>query len=105
MTGARIAFTTCDSLESATALARALVERRLVACVNVVPGVRSIYRWNGEIHEDAEVLLVIKTASERLEALTAAVNEMHSYDVPELVVLPVEAGSQPYLDWIAESVT
>jgi periplasmic divalent cation tolerance protein len=105
MTGARIALTTCDSPESATALARALVERRLVACVNVVPGVRSIYRWEGEIHEDAEVLLVMKTSADRLPALTAAVQELHSYDVPELVALPVEAGSEPYLDWIAQSVT
>ena len=105
MTGARIAFTTCDSLESATALARALVDRRLVACVNDVPGVRSIYRWKGEIHEDAELLLVMKTVSDRLPALTAAIQELHSYDVPELVVLPVEAGSEAYLNWIAESVT
>ena len=104
MTDKRIAFTTCDSVEAATTLARALVGRRLVACVNVVPGVRSIYRWKGEVHEDAEALLVMKTDAQRLPSLTAAVEELHSYDVPELIALPVASGSQPYLDWIGESL-
>ncbi len=104
MTDKRIALTTCDGMDSATRLARALVDRRLVACVNLIPGVRSIYRWKGEIQDDAEALLVMKTDVEHLPALTAAVEELHAYETPELVVLPVESGSQAYLDWIGESL-
>ncbi len=105
MTDKRIALTTCDSMDSAAALARGLVDRGLVACVNLVPGVRSIYRWKGEIQDDAEVLLVMKTDLQRLQALASAVEELHAYETPEFVVLPVESGSQAYLDWISESLT
>lgn len=105
MTDKRVALTTCDSVEAATALARELVRRRLVACVNVIPNVLSIYRWKGDIQEDAEAILVMKTVAERLPALTAALDELHGYEVPELIVLPVEAGARAYLEWISESVT
>ncbi len=104
MTSVRIALTTCNSAEEAAVLARALIERKVVACVNIIPGVRSIYRWQGEIHEDAEALLVMKTDIEHLPALQQAVTELHSYDVPEFVAFPVETGSPAYLSWVAENL-
>ena len=105
MTDKRIALTTCDTIEAATALARALVEERLVACVNVVPGVRSIYRWKGEIQEDGETLLVMKTDAAHLKALEQAVLRLHSYDVPEFIALSVDSGSEEYLNWVEDSLT
>ena len=86
-------------------LARDLVSQRLAACVNLVPGIRSIYRWEGEVQEDTEVLLVIKTRRDRCEALTARVSELHPYDTPEVLVLSTEGGSAAYLRWVAEAAT
>ena len=100
----RIALTTVSSEEEGRRLARALVERRLAACVNVIPNLNSIYRWQGAVEEAAEVLLLIKTTEERLSALEAALGELHSYEVPELLVLTPEAGSQSYLAWLLNSV-
>lgn len=99
-----VVLTTAGSPEEADRLARELVGRRLAACVNIVPGVRSIYRWEGEVREDGELLLVIKTRAEELEALRAAVRELHSYDLPEILALPVAGGDRAYLDWIEASV-
>ena len=96
----RIAFITAPDLETATGIARALVEERLVACVNLVPGIRSIYRWEGAVEEDAEVLLVVKTRSARCAALAARVQDLHPYDVPEVIELPAVGGSDAYLDWV-----
>jgi len=104
MIEAVVCLTTCSNEEEAEKLARALVERRLAACVNLVPGVRSIYRWKGAIETEGEVLLLIKTLRERTAALEKAIGELHSYDVPELVVLPIDSGSPAYLDWIGENV-
>ena len=84
-------------------IATALVEERLAACVNLVPGATSIYRWEGKLQRDAELLLVIKTAAERLAALTARVQALHPYEVPEIIALPITMGARPYLDWITES--
>ena len=81
-------------------LARALVEERLAACANLVPRVRSIYRWEGEVEDDAEVLLVLKTAEARLDALAARVQALHPYDLPEVIALTASGGSQAYLDWV-----
>jgi periplasmic divalent cation tolerance protein len=83
-------------------LARALVARRVAACVNLVPGVRSVYRWRGRVEEARETLLVIKTSAARVPALLAAVAELHPYEVPEGIALPVVAGLAPYLRWIAD---
>jgi len=102
--GAVVALSTVGSREDAERIARALVERRLAACVNVVPGLVSIYRWKGSVERDEERLLVIKTRVDAVEALREALVAMHPYEVPELVVLPVEAGHAPYLAWIADSV-
>jgi len=100
MTGARVVLVTAPTGEPAAAIASRLVEERLAACVNVVAGVRSIYRWEGRVCDDREDLLVIKTGADRLEALTARLKEIHPYEVPEVLALPVEAGAQAYLDWL-----
>lgn len=101
---ALVVLVTAPSTEVAAGLARDLVEKRLAACANLVPGVRSIYAWEGEVCDDSEVLLVIKTRPEALEALRARVVEQHPYDVPEVLALPVAGGHAPYLEWIARSV-
>ncbi|HYK37436.1 divalent-cation tolerance protein CutA [Alloacidobacterium sp.] len=98
----RIAFTTVASMEEAKRIARTLLEERLAACVNIVGGLASIYRWKGAIEEAQEVLLLIKTRAEKLEALEAAVRRLHSYDVPEFVVLKLDGGCAAYLKWIDE---
>ena len=101
MTDALVVLVTTPSPERAAEIARALVEERLAACGNVVPGLRSIYRWEGKVHEDAEALLVLKTTRARFEALRDRVLALHPYEVPEVIALPVEAGSARYLAWIA----
>lgn len=98
-----MAVTTTADEESAVALARALVERRIVACVNIIPRVRSLYRWKGTIEDDVECVLLMKTRTERYQALASALDELHAYDVPELIVLPIEQGSAAYLEWITAS--
>lgn len=84
----------------ATGLARALVEERLAACVNVVPGITSLYRWEGSVQQDGEVLLVIKARREDVGLIAARVRELHPYDLPEVVAMEVAGGSEPYLGWI-----
>ena len=100
-----VALSTAGTAEDAERIARALVERRLAACVNVVPGVVSVYRWKGEVCRDEERLLVIKTRAERLPALREALVGLHPYELPELVALPIEAGHGPYLAWLDDSVS
>ena len=104
MTGRIVVLCTVGSAEDAERIASTVVERRLAACVNVVPGVTSIYRWKGEVARDAEWLLVMKTTAARFEALREAVVEIHPYDVPEVIELPIERGHTPYLEWIDASV-
>ncbi len=99
-----MAMTTTGDEESAVVLARALLERRIVACVNIVPRVRSLYRWKGTIEDDAECVLLMKTRADRYHALASALDELHTYDVPELIVLPIEQGSAAYLGWIDDSI-
>jgi len=101
---ARVVLTTCADAPAAETLARTLVDERLAACVNLVPGVRSIYRWRSAVEESDEILCVIKTTAKMADALTKRIQELSSYEVPEAVVLEVEGGSKPYLDWIAASV-
>jgi periplasmic divalent cation tolerance protein len=98
-----LVLVTAPSAEKAAELARALVEERLAACGNVVPGLRSIYRWEGAVHDEAEALLLLKTTRARLEALRARVVELHPYEVPEVLAFAADAGSAPYLAWVADS--
>jgi periplasmic divalent cation tolerance protein len=100
-----VALSTVGKAEDAERIARALVERRLAACVNVVPGVASFYRWKGELWRDEEWLLVVKTRTEKLDALREALVALHPYELPELVALPIEAGHAPYLAWLDEGVS
>jgi periplasmic divalent cation tolerance protein len=105
MTDKIIVLVTCGSKNEARRIARALVEARLAACVNVLQApVESIYRWKGKVETAREFLLVIKTSRKRFAALEAEVRRLHSYDVPEIIALLIECGSQPYLAWIQESV-
>jgi periplasmic divalent cation tolerance protein len=90
--------------EVAVGLARGLVEAGLAACVNLVPAVRSLYRWQGKLCDDAEVLLIIKTRRERFEAVREWLSREHPYEVPEVVALPIEAGAPSYLAWLAAQV-
>lgn len=99
-----VALSTASSVEDAEFIARELVERRLAACVNIVPGVSSIYRWRGEVERSEEVQLVIKTSAERFEALREALLKLHTYELPELVAIEVKAGHPPYLAWLEESL-
>ena len=101
-----VVLSTLPADERGPALARALVDERLAACVNLVPGLRSIYRWDGAVHDDGETLAIIKTSRARVAALLARLPELHPYDVPEAIVLPVTGGHPPYLAWVgAETAT
>lgn len=102
MTPVRVVLVTAPAGEPAASLARSLVESRVVACVNVVPGVRSFYWWDGAVQDDREDLLVCKTTEDRLPALMDRVRELHPYDVPEILALPVEAGHPPYVAWVRD---
>lgn len=99
-----VVLSTAPDAEAAAMLARTLVQERHAACVNVVPGVRSFYRWEGRVHDEAEALLVVKTDRERLAGLIEALAEAHPYDCPEIVALPIADGLPAYLDWISESL-
>ena len=103
MTDKCVVLVTCASGAEAKRIARFVVEERLAACVNVLPGaVRSIYRWKGKVEAAREKLLIIKTSKKRLAKLKAAVERLHSYDVPEFIALPIMAGSRAYLAWLGE---
>ena len=104
MTDKRLVLTTCGSKEEAHRIANELVEGRLAACVNVVPQIDSVYRWQGGVETATESLLLIKTTAEKSEALKEALRKLHSYELPECVEVAIEDGSTAYLEWIAESV-
>lgn len=97
---ALVCLASCPDTAIATTVAETLVEARLAACVNIVPGARSIYRWNGRVHTGDEVLLVIKTTDARRAGLTRRLQALHPFDVPELVALPVSGGLPAYLAWL-----
>jgi periplasmic divalent cation tolerance protein len=104
MTGKIVVLSTCASLEEAEKLARALVEQRLAACVNIIPGMTSVYRWQGNLETAAECLLLIKSSSHRFEELRAALEKEHSYELPEIIALPVLDGAANYLNWIDQNL-
>jgi periplasmic divalent cation tolerance protein len=97
---ARIVMTTVVSSEEAIRLGRTLVEERLAACATLLPPVHSVYRWHGQIESSAETLLLLKTATNQLPALESRLQELHSYQPPEFLVLAIEAGSHGYLAWL-----
>jgi periplasmic divalent cation tolerance protein len=99
-----IVLCTVGSESEAAQIARALVERRLAACVNVLSGVQSTYRWEGAVQSEMEVLLVVKTRRDRFDALSDAIHELHSYELPEIVMLDLERGDARYLAWIDASL-
>ncbi len=101
MTEAVAVLITTQNAEQGASIARALVEERLAACVNVVPQVRSFYWWEGKVQDDAEALLVAKTRRALVDRVVARVRELHSYTLPETIALPIVAGSERYLAWVA----
>jgi len=99
-----IVFCTCAEQDEAARIATALVEERLAACVNVLPAIESIYRWQAAVERATEILLLIKTTQAQLEALRDRIQFLHSYDTPEIIAVPVVGGSERYLDWLREQV-
>jgi len=98
-----VVFITAPNEEEAAGIARALVQSRLAACVNIIKGVRSIYRWRGKLEDAPEVLMIAKTQRKLFGALAAKTRELHSYDIPEIIALPLAEGSKDYLKWLRES--
>lgn len=97
-----VAFVTAATSDEATRIAHALVEERLAACVNILAPIASVYRWEGQVQQDSEVLLVIKTTDARLPALIQRVKTLHSYQVPEIIAVPIADGSPEYLRWVLD---
>ncbi len=102
MNDLRVCLVTVSSEDEGMKIARALVAKKLAACVNIVPGVRSVYRWKDEVKDDRELLLVVKTREAHLAHLVQAIKELHSYSVPETIALPILGGSEAYLGWLRE---
>jgi len=105
MTDHTLVLSTAGSQEDARRIAHALVEKRLAACVNIVPQIESIYRWQGNVEQAREYLLLIKTTATAFAAVRDAIQQLHSYELPECICLTMEDGSVSYLKWITESVT
>ena len=99
-----LVLTTCGSEDQARRLARGLVEARLAACVSLVPGVESCYRWNGAVEHDREVLLVIKTQNRSFDGVAREIRERSNYELPEILTVPVTGGSEAYLNWLRSSL-
>ena len=104
MTDKIVILCTCASDEEAERLARSLLEARLAACVNVVPGVRSFYRWQGVVEDASERLLIIKTSRSLFSPVRSAIEKAHSYEIPEIIALPVVDGAANYLRWLDENL-
>ena len=95
-----VVFVTAPNADVATTIARTLVSEKLAACVNIVPGLRSIYSWQGKMYDEAEILCIVKTRQALFPALRDRVTALHPYDVPEIIALPISDGSAPYLAWL-----
>ncbi len=99
--GAILVLSTTDSMDLAHNIAAALVEAREAACVNILPGLRSIYRWEGRLCDEAECLMLIKTSEEQFESVRSRIRQMHTYNLPEIIAVPIETGDPEYLLWLA----
>lgn len=99
-----VVFVTAKDHDQARKISKALVEDKLVACANIVPGIQSVFWWDGKVDEANEVLLILKTKKSLLKKITEKVKSLHSYDVPEIIALPIIDGSKDYLRWLSESV-
>jgi periplasmic divalent cation tolerance protein len=104
MTDKRIVLSTAGSENEARKIARQLVERRLAACVNIVPRIESIFRWQGKVESNQEWLLLIKTSADLFDSVRNAIRELHSYQLPECIAISVDDGSSEYLDWMEQSL-
>ena len=104
MSDACTILTTCGSEETALTIAAALVDQAYAACVNIIPSIKSYYYFKGETHLDEEVMLVIKTTQDLFPRVSEVITDLHTYEVPEILMVKVEAGSEPFLDWIRQSV-
>jgi periplasmic divalent cation tolerance protein len=102
MTDVSVVFITVPNEEEALKIARMLVEKRIAACVNIINNIRSVYRWEGKIEDDSELLLIVKTLNTLIDDVKSAVKELHSYSVPEIIALPILDGSEDYLKWLEE---
>ena len=102
MTNCIVIFVIAGSTSEGERLAKALVETRLAACVNIVSPVKSVFRWQGKVCEEKEVLLVIKSARENLDQVVEQVKKLHTYEVPEIIALPILGGSEDYLNWLRD---
>jgi periplasmic divalent cation tolerance protein len=100
MTDKIVVFTTCETEDEASRLAKHLVEKKLAACVNILPKIRSVYRWKEKIEDAPEVLLIIKSRRDHFDELRAEIAKMHSYEIPEVIAIPVVDGSPAYLAWL-----
>jgi len=105
MTNKTLVLSTAGSMDQACTIAEALVNRRLAACVNIIPGVASVYRWKGKVEKSGEWLLLIKTAQEAFEPVRDALKELHSYELPECIAVAIDDGSGEYLEWISDSMS
>ncbi|OFX21862.1 MAG: cation tolerance protein CutA [Anaeromyxobacter sp. RBG_16_69_14] len=104
MTETVVVLVTAPSAEKAAEIARAVVLEKLAACGNVIPGIRSIYAWEGKIHDEAEALLVLKAPRRRFQELCDRVVALHPYEVPEVIGFPIEGGNERYIEWIIQSM-
>jgi periplasmic divalent cation tolerance protein len=104
MSDAIVVFMTAPAADEARRIANELVERQLAACVQILPEIESVYRWNGEVQRDKEILILAKTTAAQFDDLERAVREIHSYDTPEIVAVPMAHVSEPYRAWLADNV-
>jgi len=100
----QVILCTCPNEASATQIATTLVEEQLAACANILPKIKSVYRWQGKVEQDNEYLLLIKTLETQFQPVKERIQELHSYDVPEVIALNIQQGNKEYLDWISNSI-
>jgi periplasmic divalent cation tolerance protein len=103
MTDKIVVLVTCGNREEAEKLAQSLVEQKLVACINLVPGIQSWYGWEGKVNRDEELLLILKTVRAKFNELEAAIKHLHTYAVPEIIAIPIIQGSREYLGWVEKT--